>query len=80
MRKLEKLALRKIVDPSDILKKKQMGNIWGGSEDLCVWCCTHDAHGNCGAHAGYCINIDNCWTYAETYCTPYTDYGIKIIC
>ena len=54
MRKIEKLALRKIVDPTDILKKKQMGNIWGGKEEIfcCSWGCTIGPNGEFGGYMG----------------------------
>ena len=82
MRKIEKLALRKIVDPSDILKKKQMGNYWGGRE-TCQWCCTINSQGACsdfGPLRGWGFSCGECWSAAEFFCTPYTEYGIWIQC
>jgi len=77
MRKIEKLDLRKIVDPSDILKKKQMMNLWGGREKSCYWCCTTDSSGTCGQD-GYCCNANECWMFAESACG--SNYGIFIKC
>ena len=80
MRKIEKLALRKIVEPSDILKKKQMGNLWGGKEeDTCAWCCTGDQQGNCASWTYFESSCDECWRAAEFFCT-YPTYGIWIQC
>jgi len=77
MRKIEKLELRKIVEPTDILKKKQMGNLWGGIEFCCAWECTVDQYGNVGGYYGEGSSYEECWTNAEEFCT-FPDYGIRI--
>lgn len=77
MRKIEKLTLSKAnIDQIDILKKKQMKDIFGGRSG--IWCCTVDAGGTCGAR-GECESCAECWSFADTMC-PYPDYGIKIYC
>ena len=79
MRKIEKLALRKIVDPTDILKKKQMGKLWGGRmETCCSWCCTIDKDGNTNKTCDAANSFNECWSQAEAACDPYTDYGFII--
>jgi len=78
MRKIEKLALRKIVKPADILKKKQMGNLWGGERWCCTWSCTIGAYGTGGHDGGFGWNSYHCWDEAEAKC-PFPDYGIRII-
>ena len=77
MRKIEKFTLNKAnIDPVDILKKKQMQNVWGGRRGCCDWCCTIDQNGtreNCGGGNSF----NDCWDQAETAC-PFPDYGIWI--
>ena len=76
MRKIEKLVLRKIVEPTDILKKKQMKNLWGGLY-CCSWYCTTDANGSPGHDVGSGNSWDDCWQAAERACT-FPGYGIRI--
>ena len=83
MKKLSKFALKQAnVDQSDILKKKQMRNLWGGRE-ICTWCCTIDAEGTCSGSGAtgqnWGTSCDECWRDAEFFCT-YPDYGIWIQC
>ena len=83
MKKLNKLVLSKTnIDQNDILKKKQMKNLWGG-RGICTWCCTVDPEGTCGSGAqgqSYAASCDECWRDAEFHCSPYTQYGIWIQC
>ena len=79
MRKIEKLALRKIVEPEDILRKKQMQNLWGGRlKSCCTWVCTYGPTGN-EAHGGSGSSLAECWLDAESACTPPETYGIRIV-
>ena len=80
MKKLSKLALNKAnIDQIDILKKKQMRNLWGGN-GACAWCCTVDPEGSCGGWGtSFESSCDECWQKAEFFCT-YPGYGIWIQC
>ena len=77
MRKIEKLTLNKhLIDQRDILKKKQMKNLWGGRRGCCKWHCTTDANGTPGQE-GSADSTNACWDAAEKAC-PLPDYGIWI--
>ena len=78
MRKIDKITLKKAdIDQSDILKKKQMKNLWGGNH-ICQWFCTTDANGTWG-NGGLCSDYNDCWDQAEDAC-PFPAYGIIIFC
>ena len=78
MRKIEKLTLDKsLIDQSDILKKKQMRNLWGGIKGCCVWCCVVDAGANCHKDlSGTENSYDACWAHEDD--CPLPEYGFKI--
>ena len=82
MRKLEKFRLIKAdIDQNDILKKKQMQNLWGGLiKGGCTWCCTINTDGVCAFPETECYNSNDCWEQAETHCVPANQYGIFIQC
>ena len=81
MKKLSRLILRQAnIDQSDILKKKQMRNIWGGRIEGCDWCCTIDKAGNCKDGPHDCGGYDDCWKQAVDECGSGEEYGIRIRC
>jgi len=52
MRKIEKLVLKKKIDQSDILKKKQLKHLMGGKKDYPYCCCFCTWNGE--TYCGYC--------------------------
>ena len=77
MKKLSKLVLNKAnIDQMDILKKKQMRNLWGG-KFCCSWYCTIDSSGSPGHDVGSGNSYNECWNAAEVAC-PYPGYGFRI--
>jgi len=79
MRKIEKLALsKKDIIPTDILKKKQMGILWGG-RFCCTWACTIDANGTQDDGNDGGSSYEECETRAERVCYPASEYGYIII-
>jgi len=78
MRNLQKLSLRKIVEPAEILRKKQMQNLWGGKRFCCEWDCTTSPGGATDGEYGQGYSSEECWSQAEAAC-PFPDYGIKIV-
>jgi len=78
MRKIDKITLKKAdIDQSDILKKKQMKNLWGGHKWCCHWICTINGDGQVVDIEGYGDTNDECWREGDLNC-PFPPYGLRI--